>query len=201
MSRVRENPLYGVWSTMKQRCNNPNNHKFYRYGARGIRVCNEWMHDFKAFNVWAQASGYEKGLSIDRIKVDGNYEPANCRWVNQKVQQNNRSNNFTISCQGVTKTAAEWAKRSAYSASCIRSRIVRGYSAEDAIFGKDPRPVIITINGESHSMKEWSSITGQKYSLISSRVERGWDPVLAVITPARKGNYRRGHSTIPSEAN
>ena len=82
--------LYGVWNTMRQRCLNPNNHKYKNYGGRGIKVCDEWLHDFMAFYDWSMDNGYKPGLTIDRINNDGNYEPNNCRWTTMKVQNNNR---------------------------------------------------------------------------------------------------------------
>lgn len=75
---------------MKQRCNNPNNKKYKDYGGRGITVCTEWENSFEAFYDWAMESGYDDGLSIDRIDVNGNYEPSNCRWATMKEQRHNR---------------------------------------------------------------------------------------------------------------
>lgn len=77
----RRTKLYRVWCTMKERCSNPHNHKFPRYGARGIRVCDEWSEDFAAFREWSMKAGYREGLTIDRINNDGNYEPGNCQWI------------------------------------------------------------------------------------------------------------------------
>ena len=75
---------------MKQRCNNPNNQKYKDYGGRGIHVCDEWMNDFQSFYDWAMANDYADGLSIDRIDVNGNYDPSNCRWATMMEQRHNR---------------------------------------------------------------------------------------------------------------
>lgn len=88
--------LYHVWGGMIQRCTNPNAAKYSYYGGRGIRVCDEWCNSFVAFYEWAMANGYDPELpwykcTIDRIDVNGNYEPANCRWVDMKTQNNNKS--------------------------------------------------------------------------------------------------------------
>jgi hypothetical protein len=75
---------------MKQRCHNPNQRTYKYYGARGIKVCDEWFHDYEAFRKWAIENGYCEGLTIDRINNDGDYEPSNCRWVSFDVQANNK---------------------------------------------------------------------------------------------------------------
>ena len=73
--------LHRIWSTMKTRCYNPNNHRYKWYGAKGITVCDEWLHDFSAFRDWALSNGYTDDLTIDRVDEAKGYEPSNCRWI------------------------------------------------------------------------------------------------------------------------
>jgi hypothetical protein len=81
--------LYNVWGGLIQRCTNPNHLGYKDYGGRGIKVCSSWRC-FETFQQWAESTGYKSGLEIDRIQVDGNYCPSNCRWVTRVIQANNR---------------------------------------------------------------------------------------------------------------
>lgn len=98
--------LYGVWCNMKNRCRNPNVRSYKDYGDKGVVVCEEWANDFGAFSRWAYKSGYDPNASygkctIDRIDPFGNYCPENCRWVDLKIQANNKRNSKQISVGNV----------------------------------------------------------------------------------------------------
>ena len=125
-------PLWKLWNNVRNRCNNPNNHKYANYGERGIKVCSEWETNYTAFRDWCMANGYTKGLTIERIDVNGDYSPSNCIFATQKTQQNNRTNNHQITYKGVTKTLAQWAEHLGMRYSMLEHRINRGWSVEDA---------------------------------------------------------------------
>ena len=98
--------LYNTWSDIKNRTLNLKHKDYINYGGRGITICDEWKNDVKSFYDWAITKGYEedKGLSIDRIDNDGNYEPNNCRWTTRIIQGRNRriKTNNTSGYKGVS---------------------------------------------------------------------------------------------------
>jgi hypothetical protein len=102
--------IYHIWKDMLKRCYSEKHRGYKHYGGRGINVCNEWRTDFKSFYDWAINSGYSDKLSIDRINVNGNYEPGNCRWATYKEQANNTRKNHYITYNGETKTLTQWAE-------------------------------------------------------------------------------------------
>lgn len=110
-AHYRSPNLYRVWTTMKQRCENPNRQKYPIYGGRGIKVCDSWQ-DPNNFIEWALNNGYSDGLQIDRINNNGDYSPENCRWVTAKENCRNRRSNVLLTVDGVTKTVVEWCEES-----------------------------------------------------------------------------------------
>jgi hypothetical protein len=102
--------IYMTWQNIIKRCKSKTDKSYKWYGGRGITICEEWANDFQSFYNWALENGYSDDLTIDRIDVNGNYEPSNCRWVTFKEQQRNKSNNVYIEYNGQIKTLCEWAR-------------------------------------------------------------------------------------------
>lgn len=138
MSRKR---IYGVHRDMLSRCYNQEDISYKHYGAKGVTICDEWLgeHGVENFAKWAYENGYDEDAkrgkcTLDRIDVNGNYEPSNCRWVDMKIQSNNKSNNFFIDINGVSKTLTEWCRE--YGVSNVQSvyrRIKKGMDVETAL--------------------------------------------------------------------
>lgn len=124
--------MYSIWESMKQRCHNPKNHAYPRYGGRGIHVCAEWGA-FDNFKRWAEMNGYQDDLTLDRIDNDLGYSPSNCRWITMKEQQSNRRNNRFMTLDGITMTLQQWSESTGISADVICSRIKNGWSVDRAI--------------------------------------------------------------------
>ena len=115
--------LYRVFNAMIERCSKSSAKNYHNYGGRGIKVCNEWIGNYQAFCDWALANGYKKGLQIDRIDNNGNYEPSNCRWVTQKQNCNNTRFNRLLTCNGETHTMSEWSEITGISQTTLSYRI------------------------------------------------------------------------------
>ena len=129
---MSESRLNGIWRKMKDRCNNPNCSSYKNYGGRGIKVCEEWQ-TFEPFYIWAINNGYSEDLSIDRIDVDGNYEPSNCRWADSKTQGNNTRRNHYLTYKGETKTLTEWAEIIGINRNTLNERIKSKWTIESAL--------------------------------------------------------------------
>lgn len=130
--------LYGVWQDIKTRCCNSNAKNYKYYGGRGISICPEWK-SFDVFRKWALENGYNDALTIDRINVDGNYEPSNCRWSTKKEQANNRRNNVVFAYNGKEQNLSQWAKEYNISFSVLWDRIFeKGWGFENAILTPVP---------------------------------------------------------------
>lgn len=133
--------IYEIWCNMKNRCYSPNTDEYQNYGSRGIMICSEWLgeHGAENFIKWALENGYDENIefgkrTIDRIDVNGDYCPENCKWPTMKEQGNNKRNNRYITHNGETKTLTQWCEYYKLPYHTIKARIYRGWDIEDAFF-------------------------------------------------------------------
>lgn len=125
--------LYGIWKGMKCRCYTKTCGEYKRYGAKGIKVCDEWRYDFMAFYRWAVNNGYSDNLSLDRIDYTGMYEPCNCRWATNIQQANNRSDNVRLTLNGETHTISEWSRKIGIGKGTLQHRKYIGMSDKEIL--------------------------------------------------------------------
>ena len=127
-------PEHESWKQMKGRCNSPNHTEFARYGGRGITVCGRWM----SFENFLEDMGKRpSGMTLDRIDVNGNYCPENCKWSTAKEQARNKRNNVVLTIDGKSKTVAEWCENPAAAKDkTVYKRVKIGWPAKEAVFGK-----------------------------------------------------------------
>lgn len=116
----------------------PNNKLLLDYGGRGISVCDEWLNSYTAFRDWAYSNGYDenapKGMcTLDRIDVNGNYEPSNCRWVNIKTQSNNRRRCRVYEIDGTTHSLGEWCELYKTNRELVYNRLKLGWDIKRAL--------------------------------------------------------------------
>lgn len=129
----KTHPLYKKWWAMKERCRNPKNEDYKHYGGRGIIVCKEWANDFMAFYNWSVANGWQPTLQIDRIDVNGNYEPSNCRYVT--IKENNRNKRFQvlITYKNETMQICQWGERLNIKLPTLWARYYTGQNPENIL--------------------------------------------------------------------
>lgn len=131
--------LYNIWLGMKSRTMTETHRRYEDYGGRGITVCPEWRDSFEAFRDWALTSGYQDGLSLDRMDNDGPYSPGNCRWATRFEQGNNKRNNLVIEFAGEKHTLSEWSEITGINYSTLKNRFYRGWDPTKAL---DPTPAV-----------------------------------------------------------
>lgn len=130
--------LYRVFIGMVDRCEREGHVQYANYGGRGVKVCEEWRHDYSAFREWALANGYDEGAAhgdctIDRIDPNGDYSPTNCRFVDMRTQQNNKRNNRLVTMDGKTQSVTQWCRELGLNPKTVNSRIHMGWEPVDAL--------------------------------------------------------------------
>jgi len=122
---------HNSWKQLRQRCNNPKDPSYHRYGGRGIKVCERWG----SFENFLQDMGQcpEGKKSIDRVDNNGDYEPLNCRWATNKEQSQNRRTNSLIEFRGEVKCISQWAEEIGIQKATIRARLQKGWTVEKTL--------------------------------------------------------------------
>lgn len=130
-ARGRNMVTWRSWNHAEQRCHNPNNLSYQRYGGRGIKMCERWREAFE--NFLEDMGPRPSGTSLDRIDNNGDYEPGNCRWATPEEQNNNKRTNRLITLNGVQDTVTRWARKYGIHKDTIFGRLFRGWDAQTAI--------------------------------------------------------------------
>lgn len=177
MSRTSE---YDAWSSMIERCTKPGSHNYEGYGARGIHVCDRWLHSFQDFFS-------DMGLrptsdhSIDRVDNDGNYSPENCRWATRAEQQANRRVTRKVVVDGKEIPVSILEKEAGLARGVLSARLDMGWSLDRALSEpgrkKKPRHDVF---GESMTTKELCEKFGVDRQSFNMRLRQGWTPEEAV---------------------
>ena len=175
--------LYKVWQKMKDRCYNKNCTGYENYGGRGIKVYEEWKNNYIPFRDFMLSLGYDETLprdtqTLERIDVNGNYEPSNCRLATKQEQNCNKRSNHFVTYKGVTKTITEFANEYRLDVDTIINRVNNfGYTIEEAI----EKPVrhcphknapTYEVAGYSKTLREWADFFGLTRSQLKAKIRR-----------------------------
>jgi len=176
-----KSPIYGIWSVMKDRCNNPKNKSYKNYGGRGIKVCEEWQ-DFDNFHN-DMISAYLKGLTVERVDNNGDYCKGNCIWADMFAQANNKRRNKVITYKGVTDTLTHLSKAFGFDYVVVQGRLYDGWDVDRAIETPKTNYKTYSYNGETMPLIDLCRKYNQEYSRVQKRLEHGWDIEKALLTP------------------
>lgn len=185
-------PTYRVWNSMRQRCHDSNHSAYYRYGARGIKVCDRWLESLAAF---VEDMGERpRGMTIDRIDNEKGYFPGNCRWVTPRQQSRNRRDNLRISVGGRKRMAVDVAAENGVGAHMFYQRVNNGWTIEQAV-GIDEHYIdgAVTIDGETMTKSQWAKKLGISRQAVDQRIRRGWSVEEALTTPRMSESERRNN--------
>lgn len=168
--------LWYRWHGIKKRCLNENNERFHQYGGRGIEVCAEWLESFDNFAEWALSNGYEEHLTLERIDVNGDYCPKNCKWIPRSEQAFNKRDTKWVYYKGERIQLKILCERLGVTYDTVHDRIYkRGWSVEDAV----ERP-----SYRENSLMSKCRARGINYGTVRDRINKlGWSEEEALNTP------------------
>lgn len=171
--------LYGIWSKMKERCDNENTPAYHNYGGRGVKVCEEWHDNFQAFYDWAIVNGYDDTLTIERKDNNKGYSPDNCCWITREEQARNKRNIQYVLIDGEKlplKTACE---KLGLPYKAVHLRVARyGMSIDEAI--RKP------FKDKSKTLSAKCKEAGLPYGTVFARIKSGWSEERALSEPVHK---------------
>ena len=166
--------IYSVYDGMRKRCYNENNNNYKYYGAKGVIICKEWLSDFMKFYHWSIENGYSPELTIDRIETHGIYEPDNCRWATQEVQDYNKRNTVYLEIDGESKTVLDWEKISGLSYSVLWQRYkIFGFRTKEEMFKPVRQVTKIIHNGIEKTLRQLHEETGLGIAILEWRNKQG----------------------------
>lgn len=168
------------------RCFISSNSSYERYGARGIKVCDEWKYDFDAFRKWAYENGYDENAlrgecTIDRIDNNGNYCPENCRFVSTKIQSLNKRNVIIVTYNGQTKPLISFAKEFGIDENVVKHRYQVSKLPLEKVFYKGDlresndrkKSITLTYEGRTMNISKWMKELGVSRDIINHRMKKG----------------------------
>ena len=170
----KRNRISVVWSGMKSRCYRKKDKYYKDYGGRGIRVCEEWIKSSKPFIAWSMANGWRKDLKIDRIDVNGDYSPENCRYVTNKVNCRNKRNTIYVTYNGETKSLKEWAEEKDLGYPVLRKRLSLGCPIENLFDEYKRKQFLYEFNGVKKKLHQWAKYYGISRDRVNDRYWRGY---------------------------
>jgi hypothetical protein len=189
-------PEYYTWQAMLQRCSNPRNPKFPRYGGRGIGVCDAWRESAAAF-VADMGPRPTPNHTLDRIDNDGPYGPENCRWATRLTQQRNTGVTRFATIDGVTKSFSGWAADAGISKQSFTLRVDGGWPEEKLLAPKESERVragkvrLLTHNGETLPVSGWAKRLGINHQTIHERLKAGYSVERALTERVQSREARK----------
>lgn len=178
-----------VWFDMRGRCYNPKKDRYPNYGGRGITVCDEWAGSdgFKAFYDYVSKLEHfgEEGYSLDRIDVNGNYEPGNVRWATDAQQKRNRTDNHYIDINGEKMILADVAQAAGVTKKTIYDRLAKGATPDQLLRKCRINSLLVDVDGKLMTVKEIAAIAGAHKSTIMNRIKKGLTGA-ALLAPTKK---------------
>lgn len=182
-----ETKEYRAWCHMKERCLNPRQKSFANYGGRGITVCDRWLTSFEHFFADVGLAPSPRH-TVERLDVNGHYEPHNVEWATQLTQQRNRRSNRILTHNGLSLPVSAWAERTGIHMNTLGKRIRDGWPTDRALTEPVQIETPLIYEGVSLSISAWAERTGIPQPILSGRIHRGWSVERTLTEPYRIRN-------------